>query len=166
MKSKLCIALLWILVFLLGGIAGAVSYHLYHQHVKPTPEEFVKELAQDLKLDAQQTKSLEAIFDESLKRYRALSKETKPQFRAIRNETDEKIRGILRPDQKIRFEERLKKFRKPEPSQPSPLPASSEAYINLIEHLSPSVYSQPVKKENMIMDPPMLSSLPAPSQSH
>ena len=68
--------------------------------------------------------------------------------------------------QKIRFEERLKKFRKPEPSQPSPLPASSEAYINLIEHLSPSVYSQPVKKENMIMDPPMLSSLPAPSQSH
>ena len=35
MKSKFGIALLWVLVFLLGGVAGAVSHFLYQEHAKP-----------------------------------------------------------------------------------------------------------------------------------
>jgi hypothetical protein len=123
MKSKLCIALLWVLVFLLGGIAGGVSYYLYHEHMRsPKPEDIIKDLARDLKLDAQQTESLKAIFDESIKRYKALNQQVRPQFRAIRNETAEKIKGILRSDQKLRYEERLRKLQRAEPPQASPPP--------------------------------------------
>jgi hypothetical protein len=126
MKSKLCVALLWVLVFLLGGIAGAGGYHLFYRNEKAKPKDFIQEMARDLKLDAQQTASLKIIFDESIKRYRALTQEFRPQFRAIRNESDEKIRGILRPDQKLLFEERLKKYRRPASSQtPAPSPAAA-----------------------------------------
>jgi hypothetical protein len=127
MKSKLCIALLWILVFLLGGVAGGISHYLYREHVKPKPGDFVAKLARDLKLDAQQTTSLKAIFDESFQRHQALKQECESRFKAIRNETGEKIKSILRPDQKLLFEEKLKKFRKPgPPSSPPPPPPSQQ----------------------------------------
>jgi hypothetical protein len=118
MKSKLCIALLWVLVFLLGGVAGGVSHYLYKEHFKPKPGDFIDKLARDLKLDAQQTTRIKAIFDESIQRYQALNQEFRPRYKAIRNETDEKIKSILRPDQKLLFEEKLKKFRKPGPPPP------------------------------------------------
>jgi hypothetical protein len=130
MKSKLFIALLWVLVFLLGGVAGAVSYHLYRQYVRPKPGNFIKTLAndlkKDLKLDVQQTESLKAIFDEHVKRKQLLLQEYRPRFETIRNDTDEKIKGILRPDQKLLFEERLKKFKKPG-IQPPPSPPAPSA---------------------------------------
>jgi uncharacterized membrane protein len=123
MKSKLCIALLWILVFLLGGVAGSVSYYLYREHINPlpqakasrkSPEQIIDEMARFLNLDAQQKEQLTVIFDESLKRYRALNQEYRPQFRTIRNETDEKIKNILREDQKLRFQEWIKKYSPPQ----------------------------------------------------
>jgi uncharacterized membrane protein len=129
MKSKLCIALLWILVFLLGGVAGAVSHYLYREHVNPTPppktarkspEQIIDEMARFLKLDVQQKEQLKVIFDESIKRYRALNQEYRPQFRTIRNETDEKIKNILRDDQKLRFQEWIKKYSPPQAKPSSP----------------------------------------------
>lgn len=119
MKSKFCMVLLWVMVFLLGGMAGAVGYHLYCEQ-KPKSDDFIEEMARDLKLDAQQTESLREIFDEAIKRYRELKQQYQPQFKTIRNETDEKIKSILRPDQQLLFEERLKKFRQSKHQSPSP----------------------------------------------
>jgi hypothetical protein len=122
MKSKLCMALVWVLVFLLGGVAGVVSYDLYREYTRPKPADFINKLARDLKLDTHQKESIKAIFDESIKRYRALKEEVGPRFDAIRNETDEKIKNLLRPDQKLLFEEKLKKCRKLGPPPPLPPP--------------------------------------------
>jgi hypothetical protein len=128
MKSKLFMALVWILVFFLGAIAGAVSYDLYREYVRPKPGNFINKLARDLKLDAQQTASLKSILDESLKRYRELREEVGPKFDAIRNETDEKIKSLLRPDQKLLFEEKLKKCRKLGQHPPPPPPPPPQAH--------------------------------------
>jgi hypothetical protein len=129
MKSKLGIALLWILVFLLGGVAGAVSHHLYRLYKPPTREDFLKklrkDLKKDLKLDEQQTDAIMAIFDERFQRKQALIQELQPQFDKIRNESKEKIKSILSPEQQKLFEERLKKFKKPGTQQP-PLPPPSQ----------------------------------------
>jgi hypothetical protein len=126
MKSKLLMALVWVLVFFLGGIAGAVSYNLYRQHSRPKPEDFVNKLVmdfkKDLKLNTQQTTSLKVIFGEHFERKHALIQELRPQFDIIRNETDEKIKSILHTDQKSLFEERLKKFQKPGTQPPPPPP--------------------------------------------
>ena len=87
MRSKLSIALLWILVFLLGGVAGAVSDYLYRGKkplaaapaTPPKPQDIIDGIARELRLDNQQKESLKAIFDQSGQRYRAAQAEASPE---------------------------------------------------------------------------------------
>lgn len=117
MKSRVGIALLWILVFVLGGVAGAVSHYLYREHTKPArnaivsvkPDDIINRMARDLKLDDEQVESLKSIFAQSRKKYRALHQQYQPQWEAIRNEADEQIKQMLNPSQRVEYEEFLKK---------------------------------------------------------
>lgn len=149
MKSKLGIVALWILVFLLGGFAGAIGQYLYNKHLKanllvvpPKPMDPIESLARALKMDAGQKTELTTIIGEFRKKWYELNQEFKPQwdainkqyrpqfeevnkqyhprFEAIRNTSDEKIKKILRPDQRAKFEEMLKKFYTPPPGMPKP----------------------------------------------
>ena len=123
MKSKLGIALSWILVFLLGAVAGAVSHSIYRERIEPaavtvTPpkrESIVDGMAREFKLDAQQKESLKSIFAQSIQRYRTLGQQYRPQWETIRKETDEQIKQMLRPDQRSKYEEFLKKAYSPPP---------------------------------------------------
>jgi hypothetical protein len=125
MKSKLCIALLWVFIFLLGGIAGAVGYHLYRSYSPPTREDFLnklrKDLKKDLKLDEKQTDSIMALFKERFERKQALINELQPRLDAIRTEYNEKIRSILSPEQRLLFEAKLQRLQK-SGIQPHPIP--------------------------------------------
>jgi len=128
MKSKLNFLLLGILIFALGGVAGAVSFYIYREHNKPpaaakpaaAPRDLVEGMARELNLDAQQKEKLRVIFGQGRKRFQALNEEFrplyenvnsqfKPQWEKIRDEIDDQVRTILRPDQKAHFEEFLKK---------------------------------------------------------
>lgn len=128
MRSKLSIAFLWIFVFLLGGVAGAVSDYLYRAKkpvavapaAPPKPQDIIDGMARELRMDNQQKESLKAIFEQSGQRYRALRQQYRPQWDEIRNDTDEQIKGILRPDQKERFEDFLKKAYSKPPGSPPP----------------------------------------------
>jgi uncharacterized membrane protein len=130
MKSKLSVALLGILIFLLGGVAGAVSYYLYCKHLKtsaatiPTVEEVVDGMAQELQLDAQQKQAVKVIISDIRNRYRALSQEFRPRWEELRCESDDRINALLREDQKPRFEKFLRKYKSTTPS--SSKPASSK----------------------------------------
>ena len=122
MKSRATIVLLGIVVFLLGGIAGAVSHSLYQEYLKASfikatsqSMDIVGGLAKELELDAEQTKSLRTIFDESRDRSIALSQEVWPRYQNIYNETEQKIKSILHDDQRVRYEEFLKQFQVPPP---------------------------------------------------
>jgi hypothetical protein len=121
--------LLWILVFILGGVSGAVGYHIYwNQARKPNPEIFIQKMARYLKLDSQQAKSLKAIFDESIQKHKEANKQVQALHKDIVNETRRKIENILQPDQKLLYEEWLKKYRprKP-PGAAESLPPSSSS---------------------------------------
>jgi hypothetical protein len=121
MKSRLGMALLWSLIFVLGGISGWVGHCIYRNdknaaQAKPLTknQEFQKimdTMAWELKLDPQQKNLLKNIFDESRMKYRALSKQFRPQYEVIRDESDDQIRKMLRPEQKTRFEELLRPYR-------------------------------------------------------
>jgi uncharacterized membrane protein len=120
MKSKLGVILLGILVFLLGGIAGAVSRYLYCERVKasvpktiPRVEDVVERMAGILKLDAQQKIEVKVIIGESRNRYRELSRQFRPQYENIVQESDNRIRALLRDNQKPLFEEFIKKYKAP-----------------------------------------------------
>ena len=120
MKSKLGVILLGILVFLLGGIAGAVSRYLYCERVKasvpktiPRVEDVVERMAGILKLDARQKIEIKVIIGESRNRYRELSRQFRPQYEKIVQDSDNRIRALLRDNQKPLFEEFLKKYKAP-----------------------------------------------------
>ncbi len=125
MKSRLWGILLGILIFILGAIAGAVAHILYQEHLKAAffkafehPPDIVAGMARELQLDAAQTESLRKIFDESRQRYMDLSREIWPKYEAIRIETEQQIKNILREDQKILYENFLRRFQPPPPKPP------------------------------------------------
>lgn len=134
MKSKLGIALSWILVFLLGAVAGAVSHSIYRERIKPTVatvtppkrESIVDRMASEFKLDDPQKESLKSIFAQSIQRYRTLGQQYRPQWETIRKETDEQIKQILKPDQRSKFEEFLKKGYAPPPGRRPPQPTPNK----------------------------------------
>jgi hypothetical protein len=119
MQSKTSAAFLLVGTFLLGGITGGVSYSIYRGHFRPESvraaqrpgggrSNIVEDLARDLSLDPDQKEKLKVIIGKTRERYRELHKQMGPEFQKIRNEGDEEIRGILRPDQKVRFGEILR----------------------------------------------------------
>jgi hypothetical protein len=118
MQSKTSAAFLLVGTFLLGGVTGGVSYSIYRGYFRPEPAfaaqrpagrpNVVEDLARDLSLDPDQKEKLKVIIGKTRERYRELHKQMGPDFQKIRNEGDEEIRGILRPDQKVRFEEILR----------------------------------------------------------
>lgn len=120
MKSKLGVILLGILVFLLGGIAGAVSHCLYREQVKPETgarktiprvEDVVEGMARTLKLDTQQKAQVNGIITESRNSYRKLWRQFRPEYEKIVQSSDDRIRALLREDQKPLFETYLKKLK-------------------------------------------------------
>jgi hypothetical protein len=127
MKSRLGVALLGVLIFLLGGVAGATSYYLYCEHPKasapktiPKVDDVVEWMARELKLDAQQKADVKVIITDIRGRYRALWQEFRPRYELLRKESDDRINSLLREDQKPLFEEFLKKLRSSAPSSSKP----------------------------------------------
>ena len=139
MKSKLNVVLLGILIFALGGVAGAASYYICREHDKAAaaktgtgPRDIVEGMARELNLDAQQKEKLRVIFGLSRKRFQALNEQYRPlyenlngqfrpQWEKIRDETDDQVRKMLRPDQKAHFEEFIKKVHAAGLPKPKPL---------------------------------------------
>jgi hypothetical protein len=128
MKSRLGVILLGVLVFLLGGIAGATSCYLYCERQKPSApkaapkvDDVVDWVGRELKLDAQQKAEVKIIITDIRGRYRALWQEFRPRYDLLRKESDDRINSLLRDDQKPLFEEFLRKLRAstPAPSQPA-----------------------------------------------
>ncbi len=127
MKSRLGIALSWVLVFVLGAVAGAVGQYLYRNQVKPAvaraaqpkPGAFLEGVTKMLQLDDQQKESLKAILARGRERYKQLGQQYWPQWNTIRHETDDQIRSILRPDQQAKWDAFLKKvWSKPPANRP------------------------------------------------
>ncbi len=123
MKSKLSAVLLGILIFLLGGVAGAAGYYLYCEHIRgivpnvSKVDDVVEDMAKELHLDAQQKAAVKVIITEIRTRYRALAQQFRPQWEELRKESDDRINALLREDQKPRFEEYLKRYRTPSSSR-------------------------------------------------
>jgi hypothetical protein len=111
-----------ILIFLLGGVAGATGYYIYCEHIRttvpaiPKVEDVVEGMAKELQLDAQQKAAIKVIISDIRNRYRALSQEFRPRWEELRRESDDRINALLREDQKPRFEEFLKRYKTAAPA--------------------------------------------------
>ncbi len=131
MRTRTSAALLLLGSFLLGGISGAIGYHLYRSRAAPEGmqrsmrppmrRDVVEELAKGLNLDDAQKEKLRGIFAEAREKYQALERQLRPQYQAIHADTDEAVRSILTEEQRKRFDEIVRRDqgrRKPRPTGP------------------------------------------------
>jgi uncharacterized protein YsxB (DUF464 family) len=97
-----------ILIFLLGGLAGALVVNRLDQHKiesvmhgeSGTTREFiVTRLNRELGLDANQLEQLRTIVQETHMEMRNLRKQYRPQIEEILKRSQDKVRAILRPEQ-------------------------------------------------------------------
>jgi len=121
-KSRSAAALSVALVFLSGVLVGAVATRLVSvgsasssvpgappRPPDRTPEEvrrrLVDEMRTEVKLDDQQVKDLEQIYDHTREQFDELHKRLDSGARAVRDKQTEAIKAILRPDQVPLFDQ-------------------------------------------------------------
>ena len=97
-----------ILIFLLGGMAGAfVMHRIDHQKIENimrgepgmTREFIVTRLNRELSLDTAQLEQLRTIVRETHAEMRNVRKEYRPQIEEILQRSQDRVRAILRPQQ-------------------------------------------------------------------
>jgi hypothetical protein len=113
------------LVFLSGALVGAVGHRLYvvetasappvaqahppDRPPRPTPEEVrkhrIEEMRTVVKLDDQQVKELEQIYDHTREQFDEIHKRLDAEGRGVAEKQTEAIRAILRPDQVPLFDQ-------------------------------------------------------------
>jgi prephenate dehydrogenase len=111
-----------ILIFLLGGMAGAFVMHSVDQQriermAKGDPhmmrDMILKRMKNELDLDQSQMEQVRVIIGETHNEIREARKQIRPQIDQILQRSEDRVRLILRPDQVVKFnklvEERKKK---------------------------------------------------------
>ena len=97
-----------ILIFLLGGIAGALLMHrtdqqkiesIMHGESGTAREFIVTRLNRELSLDPAQLEQLRTIVGETHAEIRSVRKEYRPQIDEVIKRSQDKVRAILRPEQ-------------------------------------------------------------------
>jgi len=114
-KSKLSAFLSLLLVFLSGGVVGALSYRLYAAKTvsaiprRPDPEEVRRRITADLKnkvhIDDQQAAGLNKLMDETKDAWQQMRHKMDEEGRAIHEQQWQKFRAALRADQQPLFDQ-------------------------------------------------------------
>jgi hypothetical protein len=115
-RSKLSALLSLVLVFLSGGVLGAVAYRLYSASPvipgapsntpppRKSPEDFrrdyVANLTKDVKLDADQVQRLNAILDQTGDEFKKLNEKNKPERDAL-NAQRQAFEDKWRPEREV-----------------------------------------------------------------
>jgi hypothetical protein len=111
-------AVLVFVVFLLGLLLGGVGSHLWDERVlgqepvntKPTRDQVVNDLTQRLQLTPDQQKQVAAMIDDTRAKWQALYAPLDAPREAIRQQGRANIRGVLTPDQQLKFDDFLKRL--------------------------------------------------------
>jgi len=91
--------------------------------------EFLKRAERDLDLSAEQRAQVDKIIAASQERTRKLMEPISPTLRDELQQTREQVRGVLTPDQRVRFDELLKQQHPRDQKRPPKLPDNS-AYLS------------------------------------
>lgn len=112
--SRSRIALLSLVVFLLGAVAGAMAMRAHDARDllvlgkgrPPHPAEvFKRRLFSELDLSADQRKAVEGIVDDTHRDIQAVMRKVRPEVEARLQQSADEIRAVLNPDQKRTFEQ-------------------------------------------------------------
>jgi Spy/CpxP family protein refolding chaperone len=109
-----------VVVFVLGLALGGLSMHLAADRLwgghpgkgkgrdgRPT---VVQQLTMELGLTPEQQQQLSQILEESKTKYQAIYDQVRPQLQQVREAGRNRIRAILTPEQRPKFEERVRRM--------------------------------------------------------
>ncbi|HEX7721998.1 MAG TPA: hypothetical protein VF397_07560 [Pyrinomonadaceae bacterium] len=109
--TTLKVWLVLVVVFVLGSFTGAFTigavtgfYHAMGRSDRNAPHDRIEKMRRDLNLTEDQTKSVNAILDETRNEYRSLRAELRPRFEEPRQKARTKIRALLTPEQQQKFD--------------------------------------------------------------
>lgn len=110
----------FLIIFLLGFAAGALSLTVYYRRVEAgrqaawtgrfDRERYVKQMTEAVGLRPEQMGRLNAILDDTREEFLALRKRLNPQVDELKQRARNKVRGILDAEQQARFEIFLKRW--------------------------------------------------------
>lgn len=119
-ETRAKVGLAFLVVFLLGVAAGALSLSAYLHRVDPARqavwtgkfnrERYVRELTEAVQLQPDQMGALNAALDETREEFLALRRRLQPQFEEVRQRARQRIRSVLNADQQPRFEAFVKRW--------------------------------------------------------
>jgi Spy/CpxP family protein refolding chaperone len=126
-KTRSEAAVLVLIVFLLGAIAGATANHLWGERVwgkqlppqPPTREQIVDKMTKELSLTPDQAAQFGAVVDDTRAKIHADYSAADTQRDQLRMQGREKIRAILTPEQRPKFDaimQKLDEDRKKDPN--------------------------------------------------
>jgi Spy/CpxP family protein refolding chaperone len=116
-RVKLQVWLLILVVFVLGGVTGGSLDRLYLQRqgagegnsngpgCRKGQQQMLENMKRDLNLSEDQVSAIRAIFDETRKEFQPKRFSNCPGFKEARAKTNAMIKGVLTPEQQIRFDE-------------------------------------------------------------
>jgi Spy/CpxP family protein refolding chaperone len=108
-NPKWQIRLIAIAIFLLGFVAGALTFNAYHawsnSHRKfSKKEDKYQKILNQLNLSKEQRAEVERIMNETREEIQALRRENEPRIREIRDRTSEKMQRVLTQEQWEKFQ--------------------------------------------------------------
>jgi hypothetical protein len=111
-RKSLPIAFYLLLVFVCGGVVGALAYRTYNppvaRSVSAPPGDWRKQYMEESKarldLTEDQVKQLSSIMDDTEMRFRQARERENQEIRQIRDEHIEKVKMMLSPDQLPKYE--------------------------------------------------------------
>lgn len=119
-ETRVKVQLAFVIIFLLGFAAGALSLRAFHLQADPARqaiwtgkfnrERYVKELTEAVRLEPEQMGALNAVLDETREDFLALRRRLQPQFEEVRQRARQRIRGVLNAEQQPRFEAFVKQW--------------------------------------------------------
>ena len=118
-KSRWQVRFAAAVIFLLGFTAGILALNVYRGWARNAPpRDRFEQLAERLKLNADQKTRMQQIFGDTREQLRALRKESEPKMDEIRKRADDNLQQVLNAEQwqqfqKIREEGRGRRSRGP-----------------------------------------------------
>lgn len=119
-KARREAAALFVVVFLLGTLLGAVGNHLWQERVlghqsaqsvlMPTRAHIIDQSTRELQLTPDQQKQLGAVIDDTRRKWNALYSPLDAQREQIRQEGRARIRAALSPDQQLKFDDFMRRL--------------------------------------------------------
>lgn len=104
-KNRWQVRVAAIIIFVLGFTAGILALNVYRGLARGgSPTNRIDDLAERLKLDADQKTKVQQIFGDTREQLRAVRKETEPRMAEIRRQADGRLQTVLTPDQWQQFQ--------------------------------------------------------------